>query len=795
MSTFADFALLAAVPSSGGIEILRAQRVLPTGPGPRVHLALFGRNEGMARRVVAAAHGGAAVMHPAIARIYEVGRFDGVVYGVGDPSEGLDLSSLMGGKKGVAVELAVAVVASLARIAISVHDAGGPGYRGPPLGFGAVVGGGLRIEAIFLEPSGAVRLRPLAAAGVDPDAPSSFRAPEREASMADDVYALGRMLMALSSGDASGKTVPRLPSSSSLSALVSRMVHTQKAERPSLHDTVVRLDAALQQLADAPADQVIRAALAGPLRPLVVDPGFALEAPPRLVEPLRLQLPWVYSTIERLWPTLTSSTVPPPPLLGPGQLPQSAGGGVDVFADARRGGRVRAKTAATVLFNDVAMPAQAQAPEGSGRRKTKATRVMAPAELRTKALPPSSSASASPPSATQAGATPSSRPFVPPPPPPSLATAAVPGLSAEEDRVFTGAVRRAEPSAPAVGVMPSGDAFHVTPGDEFDDRTQVLPRADSSFGRHAAPAQRRPASRAAAKAGVATASPDDDDVFATDRAAARPRVASAAAPPPLLSDPGGETVAYDLQSRPITSEYNVDAIDSSGLVAPKDPRATVIGSAARAPDDEEPLLIDSAAEPVMVGEAGRAFDEHNNPFRASTRMVPPQAMVAPVDIDDARPRVSAKAQQRAAPSGAVAGHVPLADGDELRTELVSASEIASMLRGIDAARAAGASSARPQTESYPAKATSSVAREQRVPTPPSAVVEPSGTARLVIEAPEGASVSVNGAVVGVGKITMEVGAAARCVVKVSLAGYLPFTTVVMVQGRPRVRVRPVLKPR
>jgi hypothetical protein len=30
---------------------------------------------------------------------------------------------------------------------------------------------------------------------------------------------------------------------------------------------------------------------------------------------------------------------------------------------------------------------------------------------------------------------------------------------------------------------------------------------------------------------------------------------------------------------------------------------------------------------------------------------------------------------------------------------------------------------------------------------------------------------------------------------VTLAGHVPFSTVVMVEGRPRVRVKPVLKPR
>ena len=87
---------------------------------------------------------------------------------------------------------------------------------------------------------------------------------------------------------------------------------------------------------------------------------------------------------------------------------------------------------------------------------------------------------------------------------------------------------------------------------------------------------------------------------------------------------------------------------------------------------------------------------------------------------------------------------------------------------------------------------------RRLPTPPTpraSVPDGVALAQLFIDAPSGASVSVNGTVVGSGPTTVDVGATSRCVVKVTFAGHMPFSTVVMLQGRPRVRVKPALKPR
>ena len=62
-----------------------------------------------------------------------------------------------------------------------------------------------------------------------------------------------------------------------------------------------------------------------------------------------------------------------------------------------------------------------------------------------------------------------------------------------------------------------------------------------------------------------------------------------------------------------------------------------------------------------------------------------------------------------------------------------------------------------------------------------------------MDAPDGATVAINGKVVGTGKVSIDVDANARALVRVELAGFLPLSSVVKMQGRPRVRVRSTLK--
>ncbi len=321
------------------------------GPGPRVHLAVLGRNDSVVRRLVASAHAGSAVLHPSLARIYEVCRFDGVAYAVADPSEGLDLAAALSAGP-LPFELGLAVTSILGRVAVAIHDAAGG--RGQ-VGFASVVSGGLSPDVVFLEPTGAVRIRPVAAAGLDPEEPTAFRAPEEAISMAADVYSLGRLLMALLSGDPRGLTMPRLSPSSPLPPLLTRMVTRRAAERPHLHEAVTRIEQVLNGRQVGAADQVVRNALGGAFRSLVVDPGLGLEAPPHVIYELRMRLPYVYAATERLWPTMNPGFAPPPAVFAAMPVSSQAllGSGddddADVFSD--QPPRRRARTAATMRID------------------------------------------------------------------------------------------------------------------------------------------------------------------------------------------------------------------------------------------------------------------------------------------------------------------------------------------------------------------------------------------------------------------------------------------------------------
>jgi hypothetical protein len=973
VSTFADFALLAAVPSYGGAEILRAQRVLPMGPGPRVHLALFGRNDRVMHRVVAAANAGAAILHPAIARIYEVSRFDGVVYAVGDPSEGLDLSALLASRRPVPVELAVAVTAAVARVAVAVHDAGGPGYRGPPLGLGAVLSGGLSPDGVFLEPTGAVRLRPLAAAGTDPEVPSAFRAPEEAISMAADVYSLGRLLMALLSGDATGKAVPRLPTTSSVVALMTRLVNARASERPHLHEVVTRLEGLLREHNVGGADQAVRAALGGAYRALVVDPGLGLDAPPRVVDTLRMQLAYIYPAVERLWPTMMPIHAPPPPPAFAALPPATSDEGVAVFTDARPAvRRQKAKTAATLMIGAADLAAAVAAVSGEGaafKPKTSPTLMIPTAEL-LKALP-APGAEPTPPRAerTMLIDPATFAPFSPPPPPPATgappspprldvdserpatpprpARAAAPSSSSSSSFASSPARRSdpvgAPPQAPRrsdpIGAPPRPPTFSamavfadgaddvddsIDSGDSEDRTQMVAPEEGNLMERLAAKEHQDALSEAAAFArGLRTDDRDVGDVFSDDNDdnqdndddsgfadSPRPSVSASAvtgvAPTPFLSEPGGHTDALALEMaanaatamapptldvsaplpartrpglptfEPSSSEGDMDDAFAAAFapVAPPPP-PMLSGPATHAPamtlpdDDDEPTasrrassaeedpeFIDDGAAFVMVGDAGQTFEGKRNPFGASTRVYPAQALQVARSQSDEGDDDDASEVDGDVEGGFEADEADEADDngvfsqeqfvdvphsapamradedDDIRTEMVSIESLESMMHRDEAksrerATAAPAAAmsgegpalppdtaARP-TSPAPVSLTQSMQRPRPVsalepqrpaPRTPSAPAPLPSPARasvpdgapmslLVVEAPDGATVTLNGTVIGTGATTVDVASTSRAVVKVTMPGCAPFSTVVAVQGRPRVRVTAVLKPR
>ena len=66
---------------------------------------------------------------------------------------------------------------------------------------------------------------------------------------------------------------------------------------------------------------------------------------------------------------------------------------------------------------------------------------------------------------------------------------------------------------------------------------------------------------------------------------------------------------------------------------------------------------------------------------------------------------------------------------------------------------------------------------------------------MVVDAPDNATVAINGKYVGTGKVTIDVDANARALVRVECEGFSPWSGVVQVKGRSRVRVRPTLKPK
>ncbi len=646
------------------------------GPGPRVHLALFGRNDSVMRRVVAAATAGAAILHPAVARIFEVARYDGLVYGVGDPSEGLDLPSMMQSKKATPADLSVAITAILARVAVSIHDAAGPGYRGVPLGFGSVLSGGLSPEAIFLEANGAVRARPLAAAGADPDVPSAFRAPEEAISMAADVYSLGKLLMALLAGDVTGRSVPRLPTRSPLTPLLTAMTHRKAAERPHLHEAVTRLEGILREQQLMP-DGVVRAALMGPLARLVVDPALSMDAPTRVIDGLRMQLGFVYPAIERLWPTMAPSMAPPPPPAFAALPPATSDEGAAVFTDARPAvRRQKAKTAATVIFGaaEVAAAASVVSGEGQAFKPTTSPTMLIPAASLQRGLPPIGATlnddDGDRPDKTKIIDPATFSPHAPPPPPslappppplaPPLAPVAAPPPSMtinDDDMSFSpspspppppplSAVRKSDPigAPPRPPTLSAMDVF----SDGSDDRgshddgedeapTLLLPRAEKASGavERLKQAELRDAAAIADAFDVGGAS--DADVFSDEGSgfasspASQAPISTSVAPPPAMSEPSGATEAYD--GLPGAATALADSVKNRRADA-TDAGATVIPSSAGGADVSE--LSDAFANAFAA--PANAFAAPANDFATPANVPPPTApppFLADADADAA----------------------------------------------------------------------------------------------------------------------------------------------------------------
>lgn len=286
MSTFGDFALVRAVPSYGGAEVVRARRMRGAAPGPAAHLALYGKAP-VESRLIAAAEAVALGPHERVARIHEVGRCAGSLYAVADPLEGLDLRSLLEherARRGAPeVALGVAVALELAHIASELMDKDvWAGARGA--GISSLFAAGLRLDAIVLRADG-VALRPLAGAADDAARPTPYRAPEMgqryaPASTSTDVFAIAQVLRAICAGDVDAASAPRLgPSTAGVAPLLAGGLATAVDERLGLQRLLEELARLLLELSgERRAGTVIARALAGPYRSIV--PAAPPDPPP-----------------------------------------------------------------------------------------------------------------------------------------------------------------------------------------------------------------------------------------------------------------------------------------------------------------------------------------------------------------------------------------------------------------------------------------------------------------------------------------------------------------------------------
>lgn len=786
MSSFADFALLASIPSYGGAEILRAQRILPSGAGPRVHLALFGRSNEVARRVVDVARAAAKAEHPALARILEVGRYDGIVFGVADPAEGVDVASLLVSdrtrKRAPAHELAVGITLAVARVVVALHETGDAWADAEEQGLAGIFPAGVGPDALFLEPGGAVRLRVLAAAATDPRAPSFFRAPDQNPSQASDVFSLGRLLFALLAGDPTGQETPRLPAGSPLARTLPRLIDPRPEDRLDLHDLIERLEVALNDAGTTP-EAAVTEALAGPYRNMVVDAGAGFVPADRVIDEIRSRLGGIYDSVVRLFPV---ASPPLPPVLAALPAHPASDDDVPVFTDARPAVRPpRARTANTLLIDDV-NAARAPAPPRAAPGRTSPTLLITDAAKLAAAAAALSAASveaaaddedafdrpsertelfdpASPPAGLARPPVLPGGPVAPPPPPPGL----------QRPPVLPPTPTKAPPPSPddlprqqtdSGGVFANTGVDHddesdididlgLDDGDDGDDSGDARPGEQTVVARP--PPASTPPDRARTRPAAAA-----NTAFAN--ASTRLPESPAGAPPPAMSaegfppeNPGDTAITSNV---PDLSQHSVDG---SGVFQ----------------GDDDPELIEDGADFQMVGDAGRTFDETNNPFRGSTRMIPAQALQAP------RP-----SSEESAPV------VDDADADAGPTEMFSAARMLEMLgaTGGDAATS-------PPTMVSPAPISmppAAAVAPSPVPSPlPAPVPAPATSHVLIIEAPDDASVFFNGAVVGTGKVSLDVDASTRAVVKVTSPGFTPWSSVVQMQGRPRVRVRPKLVPK
>jgi hypothetical protein len=378
------------------------------------------------------------------------------------------------------------------------------------------------------------------------------------------------------------------------------------------------------------------------------------------------------------------------------------------------------------------------------------------------------------------------------------------GPPAARSRTSEGSVVTARPPPPPPPDLDAAfdDAFDVDvdddsvsgfsisapePEEEAEERTMIAPAATPSIP--AGDTAKQPARRSTEMAHAPTRIPSSRFAVPDGRPPLR-----AVAPPPAR-DESQESEEED--------EHTAIVSNVPDLSAEREPPRRQ-----RSSESDEPEFADASGF-QMVGEDGRTYGDDNNPVAASTRMIPAQALQTARPVTDEATAPPAAAE----PEGA--------------TETFTAERMREIMKSMESQQSTTTPPPTPSTAPtlplpalVPGRGRTVVDAQPRSRRPPSELSEPPDATTtpnrrgaqlppseppqapvqavqhlLIVDAPDGASVAINGKVMGAGRVTVELDANAKALVRVELAGFSPWSSVVKVEGRPRVRVRPTLKPK
>ncbi len=781
----------------------------------------------MARQAVAIAEAAMRARPPAVAPITEVGHFDGVVYGVGESAEGVDVAALLLAERSRGrappIELAVAAALSLVETARALPSGRGRG------GLGALFPAGLCVDALFLDPvAHRLGVRSLVGACGLATAPTTFRAPEGDASPKADVYAVGRLLLALLTTDPSGLAQAKAPSS--LARLLPFLVQERAEHRPPLDELQTSLEGVMNELRTTP-QEAIAAAVTGPYKSLHASQMAGFDAPPRVVDDIRSRLPWIDGALTRFFPAHASPAPGARGALAAGAGSSSHGGGSPqrglpggeagthglvpevseeggaVFTDGRpatRGGK-SGRTSPTMRIGDIVALMQ-PAPNDDARNNGVPN--LAPA-----------------PRPTQPTVIIDAARFVPFQAPPVGSADAVVSFqvppSASARPLLSAGTSTSESSASATKAPPADSVTHAresASGTDGDDQSAMAPLADTANHRYdekrgsppptpafpKAPRTQHPRGKAAVPLGEAPPAPQPSTGGGLDvavRPARKPSVqahgSARAAPRPQERKDRGAPRRHGQED----GDDGFDGVTeiAAGVEPPVVPALVRAGTRTRAPAAAN---VDASAAPqgIKTGHEGAVRRGPRDraaaaPGDGRTESLPAEALDA---VRDGRGPL-------AAPLGASTtgrhggGGVPAprpAERDEPARKSGSPQRAASVLGlpgvGLPTGPVVPTRPEAPRPVGSSAKS-SGTWDESEVPSLVSKVHEPI-LSRLVIDAPAEARVVVDGIEVGVGRVVVSLPSSARAIVKVLHAAFAPWSSTVAMNGRARLRIRPHLRP-